>query len=117
MPLTDPISDLNGEEIVGEFYENELEKTNQKSLGANGKFVLDFSDYATKADLKHAAGVDSSVFAKKIDLSSGLKSLKSDVSSLRSKVDRLDIVILKTAPFDLSKLSNVVENIAVKKIG
>ena len=117
MPLTDPINDLNGEEIVGEFYENELEKTNQKYLEANEKFVLDFSNYATKTDLKNAPGVDSSVFAKKINLSSGLKSLKRGVSSLRSKIDKLDIAILKTVPFDLRKLSNVVENVVVEKIG
>ena len=117
LPLTDPINDLNDEEIVGEFYENELEKTNQKYLGANEKFVLDFSNYATKTDLKNAPGVDSSVFAKKINLSSGLKSLKRGVSSLRSKIDKLDIAILKTVPFDLRKLSNVVENVVVEKIG
>ena len=29
-PCTKVISDLNGEEIVGTFYEKELQKTNQK---------------------------------------------------------------------------------------
>ena len=32
VPWTYVISDLNGEEIVGSFYEKELKKTNQKSL-------------------------------------------------------------------------------------
>ena len=32
MPWTYVISDLSGEEIVGAFYEKELEKTNQKEL-------------------------------------------------------------------------------------
>ena len=32
VPWTYVISDLNGEEIVGTFYEKELEKTNQKEL-------------------------------------------------------------------------------------
>ena len=32
VPWTYAISDLNGEEIVGSFYEKELKKTNQKSL-------------------------------------------------------------------------------------
>ena len=37
----------------------------QKSLGANVKVELDLFNYATKADLKHATGVDTSDFAKK----------------------------------------------------
>ena len=32
MPWTYVISDLNGEEIVGSFYEIELQKTNQKEF-------------------------------------------------------------------------------------
>ena len=32
MPWTSVISDLNGEEIVGSFYDKELEKANQKEL-------------------------------------------------------------------------------------
>ena len=32
VPWTYVISDLNGEEIVGSFYENELQKTNQKQF-------------------------------------------------------------------------------------
>ena len=32
IPWTDVISDLNGEEIVGTFYEKELQKTNQKEF-------------------------------------------------------------------------------------
>ena len=37
-----------------------------KSLGANVKAELDLSNYATKTDLKNAAGVDTSSFAKKL---------------------------------------------------
>ena len=37
-----------------------------KSLGANVKVELDLSNYATKADLKNAAGVYTSDFAKKL---------------------------------------------------
>ena len=33
VPWTYVISDLNGEEIVGSFYEKELQKTNQKKFG------------------------------------------------------------------------------------
>ena len=32
VPLTYVINDLNGEEIIGTFYENELQKTNQKEF-------------------------------------------------------------------------------------
>ena len=35
---------------------------------ANVKFELDLSNYATKTDLKTAAGVDTSSFAKKTDV-------------------------------------------------
>ena len=36
-----------------------------KSLGENLKVQLDLSNYATKADLKNATGVDTLNFAKK----------------------------------------------------
>ena len=45
---------------------------------------LDLTNYATKADLKNAAGVDTSKFAKKVDL-----------ASVKSNVDKLDIDKLK----------------------
>ena len=38
------------------------------SLGANVKVDLDFSNFATKTDIKNATGVDTSYFAKKTDL-------------------------------------------------
>ena len=38
----------------------------QKSFG--GKVELNLSNYATKADLKNATGVDTSQFAKKVDI-------------------------------------------------
>ena len=42
----------------------------QKSLGGMVKAEFDLSNYATKADLKNATGVDSSKFAIKVDLAS-----------------------------------------------
>ena len=36
-----------------------------KSLGGRAKVELDFSNYATKVDLKNATGVDTSTFSKK----------------------------------------------------
>ena len=47
----------------------------QKSLGGVVKAEFDLSNYATKADLKNATGVDSSKFSIKVDLAS----LKSNV--------------------------------------
>ena len=37
-----------------------------KSFGANADVEVDFSNYATKADLKNATAVDTSDFAKKM---------------------------------------------------
>ena len=73
-------------------------------LGGNVKVELDLSNYATKGDLKKSAGVDTSKFAKKVDL-----------ASLKSEIDKLDIEKLETAPVDLSKLSGEVRNEVVKK--
>ena len=90
------------------------------------KVELDLSDYATKEDLKNATGVDTSKFAKKIDLASlksnvdkldidKLKNVQTNLSNLKSKVDKLDVDKLVHIPFDLSKLSYVVKNYVVKK--
>ena len=55
-----------------------------KSLEANVKAELDLPNYATKTDLKNATKLDTSDFAKKIDL-----------AHLKSDVDKLDIDELK----------------------
>ena len=84
------------------------------------------SNYATKTDLKNATKVDTSSFAKKIDLANlksnvdkldieKLKNVPSNLSNLKSKVDKLDIDKLVPLPVDLSKLSDVVKNDVVKK--
>ena len=62
------------------------------------------SSYATKTDLKNATGIDTSNFA-----------LKSNLASLKAEVYNIDEDKLKTVFVDLSKLSNVVNNDAVKK--
>ena len=96
------------------------------SLGANVKFQLDFSKYATKTDLKNGTGVDTSSFAKKtvlLNLKSyvgkldidELKNVPSHLNNLKSKVDKLDIGKLETTPVDLSKLSNIVKSGVVIK--
>ena len=62
------------------------------------KVELNFSNYATGADLKCATGVDTSKFAKRVDL-----------ASLKSEINKLDIGKLETTPADLKKLSDVVK--------
>ena len=64
----------------------------------------DRSNYATKADIKNISHVDTSNFA-----------LKTNLASLKTEVDKLDIDKLVPVPTDLSKLSNVVENDVIKK--
>ena len=97
-----------------------------KSSGRRVKVILDLSNYAAKADLKNAAGVDTSTFAKKVDLANlksdvdkldidQLKNVPTNLSNLNSKVDKLDVVKLVPVSVDLSKLSDIVKNDAVKK--
>ena len=71
------------------------------SLGANIKVELDLSNYATKADVKNATGVDTSQFAW--------------FKQFKIKVDQLDVDKLAPVLVYLSKLSNVVKNDFVKK--
>ena len=83
-----------------------------RNIGLNLiKVELDLSNYATKADLKNAAGLDTPKFAKKADLAdlkSNVDKLDIDkskgLSRLKSKVDKLNIGKLETTPADLSKL-------------
>ena len=62
------------------------------------------SNYATKADIKNITHVDTSSFA-----------LKTNLASLKTGVDKLDIDKLAPVPVDLSKLSDVVKNDVGKK--
>ena len=95
-------------------------------FGGDINVKVDLSNYATKSDLKNATGIDTSKLAAKSDLVSlktevdkldidKLKSLPNNLSNLKSKVDKLDIDKLAPVPVDLSKLSNVVKNDVVKK--
>ena len=84
------------------------------------------SNYATKADLKNATGIDTSKLAGKSDLSNlkaevgkidvdKLRAGPDDLSILESKVDKLNIDKLAPVPVDLCKLSNIVKTDVVKK--
>ena len=65
---------------------------------------VDLSNYATKADLQNMSYIDVSSYA-----------LKSNLASLKTEVDKLDINRLTSISIDLAKLSNVVKNDVVKK--
>ena len=73
-------------------------------FGGDINVQVDLYNYATKADLKNATGIDTSKLAAKPDL-----------VSLKAEVDKLDIDKLMPLPAYLSKLSDVVKNIVVKK--
>ena len=75
-----------------------------RTSGGNIKVELNLSSYATKTDLKNVTHVDVSSFASKTNL-----------ASLKTEADKLDIVKLTPFPDDLAKLSNVVKNDVVKK--
>ena len=70
----------------------------------NIKVKIDLSNYVTKEDIKNITHVETSGFA-----------LKTNLSSLKTKVDKLDIDKLVPVPTDLGKLSNLVKNHVVKK--
>ena len=70
----------------------------------NIKVELDLANYATKDDIKNITHVDVSSFAS-----------KSNLAALKTGVDKIDADKLITAPTDLAKLPNAIENDVVKK--
>ena len=75
-----------------------------RSFGGNLNVKVDWSNYATKTDLKNVTHVDTTSFA-----------LKTNLVSLKTEVDKLGIDKLVPIPVNLSKLSDVVKNDVVKK--
>ena len=75
-----------------------------KSSSNNIKVELDLTNYPTKSDLKNITHTNVSSFASKTNL-----------SALKTKVDKIDVDKSKTVSDDLAKLSNVVKNEVVKK--
>ena len=73
-------------------------------FGGDINVKVDLSNYATKADIKNISHVDTSSFA-----------LKSNLASLETEVDKLDIDKLVLNPADLSKLRDLIKNEVVKK--
>ena len=75
-----------------------------RSSRNNIKVELDLANYATKTDLNNITHVDVSIFVSKTNL-----------AALKTEVDKIDADNLKTAPADLTKLTNAIENDVVKK--
>ena len=113
---------LNGKVMVIHLIAGWIKKIQYDSIGCNciktsqyfpkpyepfGRDInvkVDLSNYATKADIKNISHVDTSSFA-----------LKTNLASLKTEVDKLDVDKLVPVPVDLSKLSDVVKNDVVKK--
>ena len=66
--------------------------------------IFAYNNHATKIDINNISHVDTSSFA-----------LTTNLASLKTEVDKLDIDKLVPVPVDLSKLSDVVKNDVVKK--
>ena len=73
-------------------------------FGGDMDVKVDFSNYATKTDIKNILYIDTSSFALKLNL-----------ANLKTEVDKLNIDKLMSVPVDLSNLSNVVKNDVVIK--
>ena len=73
-----------------------------KSLRGKKKVELDLSNFATKTDLKNAIGINTSSFAKNVD-----------VADSKSNIDKLDIDKLKNIATNLSNLKSKVDKVNV----
>ena len=89
------------------------------------KVELDLSNYVTKAELKNATGVDTSKFAKKVDLANlksnadeldvdKFKNVPANLSSLAIKVDKLHVDKLVPVPIELSEINDTLKNDVLK---
>ena len=76
-----------------------------RSFGRKINVKVDLSNYVTKVDIKNIWHVDASSFA-----------LKTNLVSLKTEVDKLDIDKLGPILAYLSKLSDVVKNDVAKKL-
>ena len=75
-----------------------------RSFRRNINVKVDLSSQATKTDLKNVTHIDTSSFG-----------LRTNLASLKTEVNKLDIDKLAPIPVDFSKLSVVVKNEVVKK--
>ena len=97
-----------------------------KSLGGRVKVELNLRNYATKTDLKNGKGVDTSIFAKKVEVANlksyvdkldidKLENVSTNLTNFKFRVNKLDVDKLVLVPADLSKLCDAVKNDIVKK--
>ena len=95
-------------------------------FGGDINVEVDLSNYAITSGIKNISHVDTWSFALKSNLASlkseidkldidRLKSLPNNLINLKNKVDELDIDKLVPVPVDISKPSNDVKNDVVKK--
>ena len=75
------------------------------SFGGNISVKVDLSNYAIKTDQKNITHIDTSGFA-----------LKTNLATLKTEVDQLDIDKLAPVCVNLSKLSDAVKNEMAKKL-
>ena len=76
-----------------------------RSFGGNINVKVDLSNYAMKTDLKNETHVDTSRFA-----------LRTNLANVKTEVDKLEIDKLVPYPVDLSKPSDVVKMMLLKKL-
>ena len=74
-------------------------------FGDSMKVKIDLSNYATKTDIKNVSHVDTSSFA-----------LRTNLASLKTEVDKLGIDKLVPISVDLSKLSDVLKMMLLKRL-
>ena len=90
------------------------------------KIKLDLSNYGTKSDLKTQQALIHQILLKKSDLASlksdydelnidKLKNQQSGLDSFKSKADKIETDTFKPVPNDLSKLIDSVKNEVVEK--
>ena len=75
-----------------------------ETFGGDINVTVNLSNYVTKTDLINVTHVDTSSFA-----------LKTNLATLKTEVDQLDIDKLVPVSTNLSKLINAVKNDAVEK--
>ena len=76
-----------------------------EQFGGDINVTVDLSNYATKTDTKNISHVNTTSFA-----------LKRNLANLKTEVDKLDIDKLVPVRADLSKLSDVVKTMLLKKL-
>ena len=108
---------VSNQELAEELYKPIIKKFEKRKA---------YPPFTSNSDLKNETGIDTSKFAKKIDLTSlqsevdkldidKLENVPTGLNSLKSKVDKLHVDKLVPAPVDLNKLSDAVKNDVVKK--